>query len=110
MVVLKILKKTDIILLLSVLCVCGALFFGIPAMRSAGKTVTVWKNNKIYGSYPLAQNATVDLGGNTVVIKNGSVKMESATCPLGICRKHSAISKKGENIICLPHKVVVEIG
>ena len=26
-----------------------------------------------------------------------------------ICVNHAAISKKGETIVCLPHKVVVEV-
>lgn len=49
------------------------------------------------------------LATNTVVIQNGQVYMESATCPDQVCVKHKSISKNGEMIICLPNKVFVEI-
>ena len=35
--------------------------------------------------------------------------MKEADCPDQICVRHKAISKSGESIVCLPHKVVVEI-
>ena len=35
--------------------------------------------------------------------------MEKADCPDQVCVRHSAISRNGESIICLPHEVVVSI-
>ncbi len=35
--------------------------------------------------------------------------METARCPDQICVRHKAISRNGENIICLPYKIVVSI-
>ena len=35
--------------------------------------------------------------------------MKEADCPDQICRKHKAIDKSGETIVCLPHKVVIEV-
>lgn len=48
-------------------------------------------------------------GKNTIMIKNGVVSVSYADCPDKICVKHNPISKAGETIICLPHKLVVEI-
>lgn len=47
---------------------------------------------------------------NTVTIDGDVVKMTNANCPDLVCVKaFPAISLDGEQIICLPHKVVVEI-
>lgn len=35
--------------------------------------------------------------------------MISATCPDHLCIKQGAINKKGQSIICLPHKLIVEV-
>ena len=37
------------------------------------------------------------------------VSVNNKDCPDKICVNHAAISKKGETIVCLPHKVVVEV-
>ena len=50
-----------------------------------------------------------DGGTNTVVIENGTVYMTEADCPDKICVNTGKISKIGETIVCLPHRVVVEI-
>ncbi len=46
---------------------------------------------------------------NILVIENGKAFIKSANCPDKICVKHHKISKTGETIVCLPHKLVVEI-
>ena len=35
--------------------------------------------------------------------------MESSDCHNQVCVNHKPISRSGESIICLPHKVVVQI-
>ncbi|WP_440248169.1 NusG domain II-containing protein [Catenibacterium faecis] len=35
--------------------------------------------------------------------------MISATCPDHLCIKQGTINKKGQSIICLPHKLIVEV-
>lgn len=46
---------------------------------------------------------------NLLCITAGSVRMESADCRDQICVHHKPISGSRESIICLPHKLVVEI-
>lgn len=46
---------------------------------------------------------------NVLICHNGEVRMIESNCPDQICVHHSAINATGENIICLPHKIVVEI-
>ena len=48
-------------------------------------------------------------GTNVMQIKDGKVIMKKADCKDQICADHKAIEKSGETIVCLPHKVVIEI-
>ena len=49
------------------------------------------------------------LGTNTVAVEDGLLRMAAADCPHGDCLRQSAISKPGEQIICLPHELWIEI-
>ena len=67
-----------------------------------------------YGIYELNEDQiipiTIDGGvANTVVIQDGKASMQSATCPDGLCKKQGQISRQKQTIVCLPHKVVVEV-
>ncbi len=46
---------------------------------------------------------------NLFACENGEVRMIRSSCPDLICVKHQAVSGTGESIICLPHKLIIEI-
>ena len=46
---------------------------------------------------------------NLISVADGSVIMEAADCKDQICVRHKPISSTGESIICLPHRLVVEM-
>lgn len=46
---------------------------------------------------------------NVFICSNNEIRMLQSSCPDKICVHHSTISDTGENIICLPHKLVIEI-
>ncbi len=107
----KILRKADIILIV-LLIVCGLAGSAFLVMTQAdmGSAAKVTVDGKEYGTYPLSEDRTVDLGtGNIVSVKDGSVYMESATCTGQDCVHEGKISKPGRTIVCLPHKVLIEI-
>ena len=103
------LKKGDIIIIISVLALIIAssalLFFG----KDGGRTVTVKENNEVVYKGSLYENKVIELKGNTVEIKDGAVTVTNADCKNHICVNHAAITEKGESIICLPNKVIAEI-
>lgn len=78
-----------------------------------GGTVEVYVDGKLKYSYSLSENRTFEVtsdeGKNVVEIKNGQVKVIDADCKNHACVKSKAISKKGEQIVCLPHKLIVVI-
>ncbi len=62
---------------------------------------------------PLDQDARVSvstsLGTNVVVVEGGHARMEQADCPRGDCLRQRAISRPGEQLVCLPHRLWVEV-
>lgn len=46
---------------------------------------------------------------NTLKLSKSGVFMMASDCPDQICVHHRPVSASGESIICLPHKLVVEI-
>lgn len=48
-------------------------------------------------------------GTNRVVIRDGRVTVSEADCPDGICVRHRSISRSGQSIVCLPHRVCVTV-
>ena len=43
------------------------------------------------------------------MISNKMASVSDADCPDRLCVRQKAISRKGESIICLPHKLVILI-
>ena len=106
-------RRNDLIfiaLLLAVVVLAGA---GMYFLRGEGDTVTVTVDGALHGTYPLSQDTvveiTTDYGYNRLVIRDGKATMEAADCPDGICADHRPISRVGESIVCLPHKVVATV-
>ena len=48
-------------------------------------------------------------GYNDVVIENNEVNIIDANCPTKVCVNTKIANKEGDLIVCLPHKVVIEI-
>ena len=99
--------------LLVVVVLTGAAFF---LLRSEGDAVTVTVDKKLMGTYSLTEDRTVEIRTgenreelNLLIIKDGKAYVETATCPDGICAAHKPISREGESIVCLPHKVVITV-
>ena len=48
-------------------------------------------------------------GTNTVVVEGGEIRVSEADCPDKICVNMGGVSRSGETITCLPHKLVIEV-
>ena len=109
-----IINKKDIILaagiILVALLILACMQFG---NQNTGNNIRITIDGKEYGVYSLNEDRVIDIDGefghNQVVIQDGEAYMKEADCPDHYCMEYKAISRKNETIICLPHKIVVEV-
>jgi hypothetical protein len=111
-------KKNDLfliggLLLISLVLGIGLSFYKKNATEEAPAAVVTIDGIE-YGTYPLDEDRVerIDIGDgeyNILEIKDGQAFMSEASCPDQICVLHSHIRYTGESIVCLPHKVLVEI-
>ncbi|MDR1495859.1 MAG: NusG domain II-containing protein [Clostridiales Family XIII bacterium] len=108
----KNIRRNDIILIVGVLLVGAVLFIVIASAKTDGARVDVLVNGDVAESYPLREDRTVELaynGHNLLRIEDGTATVTAADCPDKLCVKQRTISKEGETIVCLPHRVVIRI-
>ena len=112
----KVRLKRDIILVLSMVIIAAAAFLIINfAVKKDGSYAVIKVDGKVIKTLDLnSGETTIEVNGyqggvNKVVINDGKVSMTEADCPDELCVKTGKISRAGETIVCLPHRVVVEI-
>lgn len=107
-------KKKDIILAGAVIAAALVMYILIRVFSSeSGNEAVIRLDGEIYGTYGLNEDQTIevvtDAGRNVVRIEDGEAFMEEADCPDGYCKNQGKISHLNETIVCLPHKLVVEV-
>ena len=106
-------KKKDIILIAAVLVIALIGYAAIKMTQKDGKQVVITVDGKEVYQTSINKDQTYEIpvnnGVNIMQIKDGKVTMKEADCRDQICADHKAIEKSGETIVCLPHKVVIEI-
>ena len=102
-------NKRDFVAIAIVLLLSVAGFLLFARRGESGSTVVISRDGKVVGSYSLSENREIDFEGNTVVVDSGSVYMKDADCPDKYCVSQGRISREGESIVCLPHRLVVEV-
>lgn len=110
----EIMKKNDLILIGGILLIA---FFSFVIIyfsgRSTGSSIKISVDGKSYGTYSLDEDNEIEIkteyGNNVVTIKDGVAYMSDADCPDKYCMRQGKINHMKENIVCLPHKVIVEV-
>lgn len=107
-------KKADYIIIAMALCFAGFLFYQNTLMETVtAGLVNVYFQDQLQESYDLSIDAEytikTDYGTNIVQIKDKKVKMIEADCRDQVCVHSTPIDREGQVIVCLPHKVFVEV-
>lgn len=111
-------KKSDIILLCSVLAIAlisfgiFAAYNGLKGGDAEEKAAVVRVNGEEYARLPLDTDAELLIEGtggtNLLVIEDGKAYIKEASCPDLICVKTGEASEL-KTVVCLPNKVTVSI-
>ncbi|MDO9491871.1 NusG domain II-containing protein [Acetobacterium sp.] len=108
-------KKNEIIIIIGLLAVClvGIAAFYLINATNEPLSVRVTRQGDVVAIFPLSEDHTETFtdasGSNTLEISGDTAKIVEADCPDHICVKTYPISSPGETIVCLPHKLVVEV-
>ena len=106
-------KKTDIILAVVAIIAAAGIWLFYSAGANHGLTAVVTVDGEVRAEMPLDENGEVAIdtvwGYNIVHTENGQAFVKEADCRDQICVEHKKVDKVGETIVCLPHKMVVEI-
>ena len=110
-------KKNDILLIISLSFLSLAAIIGVRWIQKKSTiqpVAVVMIEKEEYKKYPLNKNITEKIQLSTgeyniLEIRNGKADIIEASCPDQICVHHRSIELNQENIVCLPHQLVVEI-
>ena len=117
----SIIRRSDLVLLAAFAGLAAVLVAGrglrsrLTAGSAADARVQAVQGGEVLGRWPLGEDAVFTVttedqsGANVVVIEGGVCRVADADCPDKLCVKRGGISRSGEAIVCLPHKLVVEI-
>lgn len=107
-------NRRDLVLAVLICLVALGLFF-FYQRGETGDVVRITLDGVTYGEYPLSLDKEIlvesenEDGFNLVVIRGGEVWIKEADCPDKYCVKQGVVSKEKESLICLPHKLIVEV-
>lgn len=104
-------KKWELLLAGGVIILLGLWAF-FP--KQEGNAAVVSVDGEVLGRYALSRDIRAEISGYggfslTLVVADGTAFVEDSTCPDLICQHHAAISRSGEQIICLPARVVIAV-
>ena len=111
-------KKKEILILscIALLALLVLLFTNFYSANKEDLYLLITVDGHTHAQMPLGSHTNTDpiiieasSGYNVYTIENGVVNVIDANCPDLVCVHTVPASKAGEMIVCLPHKVVLEI-
>ena len=112
---MKVKKSYDWILISGVILIACIFFFLYQQQKQEqGVFVEVTRKGEQIKKLSLDQEGSYQIEGenqgyNEIVIQSGKVYIGHTNCPNQDCVRQGKINEVGEQIICLPHQVVIEI-
>lgn len=106
-------KRWDILLVAIILVVAGICYIYYNQNAQTGTRAVITVDGDVVKELPLDTDTTYTVqtqaGYNIVTIQDGYADVTDADCRDSVCVESKHISKTGETIVCLPHKMVVSI-
>lgn len=107
-------NKSDIKLVCILLTVSLIGILGFKLFSKSGNSAFVYHDGNLVLTIDLSVDKEYvvvgDLGDVVIVVRAGKIKVEEETSPLHLCSKQGFVSDNNESIVCLPNKIVINIG
>ena len=108
--------RNDFILAAVIVIMAAAGLLLVNLTKEQGNTLVVKIDGTETASYSISEDTSFEIrtgkngeNVNVVVIEGGKANVSEADCPDGICKDYRPVSYVGETIVCLPHKLVLEV-
>lgn len=108
-------KRGDVVILILALLLCAAPLLMLLSTPSVPTRAVVRQNGAVLCTLPLKADAEKEIlspdgsGFNLVRVQNGTVCIADADCPDRTCVRMGAISRAGETLVCLPHRLTITL-
>lgn len=108
-------RNTDILLIAAILVIACVLFIGnFFLFRRPAAQVELSVDGKVVATLPLDKDTEITVdgfgqGNNHLIIQDGQVWIDEATCPDKVCVHQGKIPKNSNIIVCLPNKMFAKI-
>ena len=108
-------KKKDIIMIAAMLLAALALYLVSQiSLGTEASTIVVTLDGEEVLRRPLAVENTYDIAQddgslNVIAVENGAVYMKEANCRDGLCIRQGKMKNGAKTIVCLPHKIVIQL-
>ncbi|MBR6485614.1 MAG: NusG domain II-containing protein [Lachnospiraceae bacterium] len=106
--------RNDIILIALMITVSILAVIIINRSQDPGEHVRVYVDGNLKADLLLSHDTRFEIRGygggrNVLMIQDGYAYIEEASCPDKLCMHQGRINKAGQELICMPNRVVVEI-
>lgn len=101
--------------LICILCFICLIFIIIFRLNShSGNQAYIYHNGSLIKTVDLNIDDSYvvegDNGSVVVEVLNGKIRVNEENSPLHLCSRQGFISKSNESIVCLPNKIVINVG
>ena len=104
-------RKRDLLLAAGISLLAGILYVFLRP-GGAGAWAVVTADGQEIARYALSEDRTVTIGEenyNILTISHGTASVTEVNCGDHTCFNTGEISREGETIVCLPHRLIVRI-
>lgn len=108
-------KPLDFILIVALMFASFSPLLFFVNRHTTGQIAQLRVNNKLIKEFDLSKDQVfnyfnkLDGDQNKITVHNGQIAIVDANCTDQICVRKGFISKTGQTIVCLPHRLVIEI-
>ena len=78
-------------------------------LKSSPAYAGIFYQNKLVATYPLSVSRRFFVGPAEVLIADGKIRIVKNNCPNQLCVHTGAIKYPGQNIVCIPNKILITI-
>ena len=102
-----------VVLFAAVAIACVAAIVLLPLPQGVANSAELYQNGTLIRSVPLDEDACFTItapngGSNTIVVADGRIRVEQATCPDKLCVKQGWSRTRDYPIVCLPHGLTIQ--